>query len=56
MAPTEECLHLLNSLGLPVEHIAVPNLSPEHWYYTPALAAHYPDAKIWLCPGGWSKT
>lgn len=51
VAPTNEVLDMLKSLGSTVSHIIVPNTSPEHWYYTPALAEKFPDATVWTVPG-----
>jgi hypothetical protein len=51
VAPTQEVLNQLKALGGAVTHVIVPNTSPEHWLYAPALAAALPNATFWFCPG-----
>jgi len=51
VAPTGEVLAMLRSLGGNVAHIIVPNTSPEHWLYAPALADAFPSAALWFVPG-----
>jgi hypothetical protein len=52
VAPTGEALAMLRGLGSGVvRHIVVPNTSPEHYLFTPAFAAAWPDATVWLPPG-----
>src|SRR5207302_1538570 len=34
-----------------VAHIVVPNTSPEHFLFAPALAAAFPSATLWTVPG-----
>jgi hypothetical protein len=51
VAPTAELLNMLKTLGGEVTHVIVPNTSPEHWFYAPALADALPNAKFWFCPG-----
>ncbi len=51
VAPTGEVLKALEGIGRPVGHIVLPNGSPEHWYFGPAMAAAFPDATVWVSPG-----
>ena len=51
VAPTGELLAALARIGGRVAHIVLPNTSPEHWYYGPAMAAAFPEATLWLAPG-----
>ena len=44
-------LKALEGIGRPVGHIVLPNGSPEHWYYGPAMAAAFPNAMVWVSPG-----
>jgi hypothetical protein len=51
LAPTRELCLQLQQLGKPVKHIILPNTSPEHWLYGPALSRAFPDALLWVVPG-----
>lgn len=51
LAPTVEMLNQVQALGGKVTHVIVPNTSPEHWLFAPALANALPDATFWFCPG-----
>lgn len=51
LAPTRELLDQLSLLEKPVSHIILPNTSPEHWYYGPALSRAFPKALLWVVPG-----
>lgn len=51
LAPTRELCLQLQRLGKPVKHIVLPNTSPEHWLYGPALSKAFPDALLWVVPG-----
>lgn len=52
IAPTPEVLQMIKSLNCgPVAHILVPNTSPEHWLYAPAMANAFPEATLWTVPG-----
>lgn len=51
IAPTEEALALLDSIGGRVAHVVCPNLSPEHWVFARAFSEHTPDARFWVCGG-----
>lgn len=51
IAPTAEVLDQLRALGGEVTHVIVPNTSPEHWLFAPALANALPNATFWFCPG-----
>lgn len=53
IAPTEEMLSMLWAIEGEVKHIVLPNTSPEHWYFGPALAAKFPQATVWAVPGFW---
>jgi hypothetical protein len=51
VAPTGEALRLLSSLDGAVRHIIIPNTSPEHYIYGPAMAAAFPAATLWTLSG-----
>ena len=52
IAPTQEFLDMITSFNKgPVSHIIVPNTSPEHFLYAPAVANAFPEASLWVCPG-----
>jgi len=53
VAPTIECMELLNSLG-PVEHIVLPTTALEHKIFVGPFSKNYPDAKVWVAPDQWS--
>ncbi|CEL99570.1 unnamed protein product [Vitrella brassicaformis CCMP3155] len=47
VAPTRECMRLLNSLGGKVAGIVVANTAPEHQIYVKTFADRYPDAPVY---------
>lgn len=51
MAPTGEVLAALAAIEGDVKNIVLPSISPEHWYFGPAMAAAFPDATVWVAPG-----
>lgn len=63
IAPTQELLDMITfvttsnensstiSMSNRISHIIVPNTSPEHWLFAPALAKAFPDATLWTVPG-----
>eukprot|EP00878_Enallax_costatus_P016377 GHUV01017178.1.p1 GENE.GHUV01017178.1~~GHUV01017178.1.p1 ORF type:complete len:283 (+),score=76.63 GHUV01017178.1:253-1101(+) len=51
VAPTPQCLAQLQQLPGTVQHILVPSCSPEHFYYTSALAQQYQEVQVWVPPG-----
>lgn len=51
LAPTGELLDMLRHLGGEVTHIVVPNTSPEHWLFGPAMADAFQSATMWFVPG-----
>lgn len=52
IAPTPEVLQMIKSFNVgPVSHILVPNTSPEHWLFAPAMANAFPEATLWTVPG-----
>lgn len=51
LAPTDELLRLLGSLGGAVRHIVLPSSAPEHWFFGPQLSERFPDATVWTVPG-----
>eukprot|EP00878_Enallax_costatus_P024845 GHUV01026537.1.p1 GENE.GHUV01026537.1~~GHUV01026537.1.p1 ORF type:complete len:205 (+),score=44.42 GHUV01026537.1:834-1448(+) len=53
VAPTPQCLAQLQQLPGTVQHILVPSCSPEHFYYTSALAQQYQEVQVWVPPGDW---
>lgn len=51
VAPTQEVVNMLQSLGAPVRHVLVSSNSPEHWLYARDTMARFPDAQLWVAPG-----
>jgi|TARA_B110000238_G_scaffold175076_1_gene195182 hypothetical protein len=54
VAPTEECISLLNDLGAPVEHIVLPTTLFEHKIFVGPFARRFPNAQTWIAPDQWS--
>ena len=50
IAPTEECVRLLNEIG-DVRHIVLGSTAIEHKFFCRAFADAFPDASIYVCPG-----
>ncbi|CAK9015043.1 unnamed protein product [Durusdinium trenchii] len=50
IAPTQECLQLLDSLG-PVGHLVVPGSALEHKSSLSDFSRRYPKASVWVSPG-----
>jgi glyoxylase-like metal-dependent hydrolase (beta-lactamase superfamily II) len=48
---TEEVVSFMSLLGGPVQHVVLPNNSPEHWHFAPQWAEAFPDATIYAAPG-----
>lgn len=53
VAPTEECLTMVKSLG-EVKHVVLPTTGLEHKLFMAPFVAKFPDAKVWIAPGQWS--
>jgi len=54
VAPTKECIALLDELGAPVEHIVLPTTLFEHKIFVGPFSRKYPNAKVWITPEQWS--
>ncbi|GBG66461.1 hypothetical protein CBR_g61504 [Chara braunii] len=54
IAPTQECIRLLNELDAPVEFIMLPTFAYEHKIYAGPFSRRYPKAKIYVAPRQWS--
>uniref|UniRef100_A0A0G4GKI2 DUF4336 domain-containing protein n=1 Tax=Chromera velia CCMP2878 TaxID=1169474 RepID=A0A0G4GKI2_9ALVE len=54
VAPTGECVSLLEDLNFPVEHFVLPCPALEHKIFFSDFVGRYPDAKVWVSPGQFS--
>eukprot|EP00249_Psilotum_nudum_P008166 c21085_g1_i1 orf=174-1562(+) len=54
IAPTYECIQLLNELEIPVEHIVLPTFAYEHKIFVGPFSRKYPRAQVWVAPRQWS--
>ena len=54
VAPTKECIALLDELDAPVEHIVLPTTLFEHKLFVGPFSRKYPNAKVWITPEQWS--
>lgn len=54
IAPTAECISLIEELGAPVEHIILPTFAYEHKVYVGPFSRCFPKAKVWVAPAQWS--
>ena len=54
VAPTQECIALLDELDAPVEHIVLPTTLFEHKIFMGPFSRKYPNAKVWITPQQWS--
>lgn len=53
VAPTEECISLVNELG-PVEFIVLPTFAYEHKVFVGPFSRRFPTAKVYVAPFQWS--
>ncbi|CAM9956100.1 unnamed protein product, partial [Choristocarpus tenellus] len=54
VAPTEECVRLVEELGEEVRYIILPTTALEHKIYVRPFSDCFPKAKVYCCPGQWS--
>lgn len=54
IAPTNECIQLVNELGAPVEFIVLPTFAYEHKIFVGPFSRKFPRAQIWVAPRQWS--
>ena len=54
IAPTEECLRLLDELNSPVEFIILPTFAYEHKIFVGPFSRKFPGAKVFVAPDQWS--
>ncbi|CAN0315832.1 unnamed protein product, partial [Laminaria digitata] len=54
VAPTEECIRLVEELGEEVRYIVLPTTAFEHKVYVKPFSDRFPRAKVYVCPGQWS--
>jgi len=54
IAPTDECVALLEELGAPVEHVVLPTTLFEHKIFVGPFQRKFPDARCWIAPDQWS--
>ena len=54
IAPTAECIALLEQLDAPVKHIVLPTTLFEHKIYAGPFQRRYPNASMFVVPNQWS--
>lgn len=54
VAPTAECVALLEELKAPVEHIVLPTTLFEHKIFVGPFQRRFPEAQVWIAPDQWS--
>jgi len=54
IAPTEECVALMEELGMPVKYIVLGSTQYEHKIFVGPFSRRWPDAKIWVVNQQWS--
>ncbi|CBJ32362.1 conserved unknown protein [Ectocarpus siliculosus] len=54
VAPTEECVNLVEELGEEVRYIVLPTTAFEHKVYVKPFSDRFPRAQVYACPGQWS--
>ncbi|CAM9962352.1 unnamed protein product, partial [Ectocarpus fasciculatus] len=54
IAPTEECVRLVEELGEEVRYIVLPTTAFEHKVYVKPFSDRFPRAQVYACPGQWS--
>ena len=50
IAPTDECIALLNELDAPVEHIVLPTTLFEHKIFVGPFQRRFPNATVFIAP------
>ncbi|KAJ0244640.1 Uncharacterized protein HA466_0192440 [Hirschfeldia incana] len=54
IAPTKECIQLIEELGAPVEYIVLPTFAYEHKIFVGPFSRKFPKAQVWVAPRQWS--
>jgi len=54
IAPTQECIALIDELGLPVRYVVLPTYAYEHKVFMAPFCRRFPDAKRFVVDGLWS--
>eukprot|EP00903_Cladosiphon_okamuranus_P014606 g13544.t2 len=54
VAPTQECIKLVEELGEEVRYIVLPTTAFEHKVYVKPFSDRFPGARVYSCPGQWS--
>ena len=54
LAPTEECVAMIRSLGAPVEYIVLPTFAYEHKAFLAPFSRRFPEAEVFATPFQWS--
>lgn len=54
IAPTRECIQLLNELEAPVQYIVLPTFAYEHKIFVGPFSRKFPKAQTWVAPRQWS--
>lgn len=54
IAPTEECLQLLDGLSEPVKYIILGTAAYEHKIFVGPFSRRFPDADVYITPNQWS--
>lgn len=54
VAPTEECIALVEELGCPVEYLVLGTFAYEHKVFLGPFSRRFPDAEIYVTPYQWS--
>ncbi|KAG1671868.1 hypothetical protein FOA52_003435 [Chlamydomonas sp. UWO 241] len=54
VAPTAECVRLVQELGCPVEYIVLPTFAYEHKIFVGPFSRAFPDAEVYVTPYQWS--
>ncbi|GMH35152.1 hypothetical protein BSKO_03020 [Bryopsis sp. KO-2023] len=54
IAPTKECVRLIQELNAPVEHIILATYAYEHKIFVGPFSRKFPEAKVYVAPKQWS--
>ena len=54
IAPTKECIKLLQELDAPVEYIVLPTFAYEHKIFVGPFSRRFPKAQVYVAPKQWS--
>ncbi|KAH0436597.1 hypothetical protein IEQ34_026379 [Dendrobium chrysotoxum] len=54
IAPTKECIQLVEELNAPVEYIVLPTFAYEHKIFVGPFSRKFPKAQVWVAPRQWS--